>query len=424
MRDNRSGAARHGGRGHVLVALMTVGAIIVMAACNSLLDVDTPGRVQADALNDPAMAPILVSSALGQFECSFVAAVLTTGALSEEYIISNDYINSNIWGWRGTEINTADGNCTGSRTATNLGYYTPMQEARYVAEDGMARLQTFSDADVPDKAEDMAELAAYDAYTYVFLGEDFCEMALDGGKLMQPSDVLTIAEDKFTKALDLAQAAGDTDLESMSLVGRARVRLDLGDLAGAAADAKLVPQGYVRYAEYSEARPVRENRIYNMTIRNSFLSVGPTYRNLTVGGVPDPRVPVVNTGEMGQDNVTPQWTQQKYLLATSPIPIASWKEAQLILAEAVGGQDALDAVNRVRAADGIAPLGSSEYTDNTAMVLEERRRELFSQAERLNDMLRHKLPFPQGVNHKGQSYGPTTCIPLPQAETFNNPNAQ
>ena len=423
MRQRRNNVQWRIGRGRVLLALLVSSFAIVTAACNSLLDVDIPGRVQADALNDPSMAPILVSSALGQFECSYVAAVLTTGAMSEEYIISNDFVNGNIWGWRGTEIKTADGNCTGSRTATNLGYYTPMQEARYVAEDGMARIQTFPDSAVPDKAEDLAELAAYAAYSYVFLGENFCEMALDAGAIMQPSDVLALAEQKFTDAIDLAQTAGDDDLKNMSLVGRARVRLDLGKLADAAADAAQVPEGYVRNAEYSSARPSRENRIYNMTIRNDFLSVGPTYRDLTVGGVPDPRVPVLNTGEMGQDNVTPQWTQQKYMSSTSSIPIASWKEAQLILAEAVGGQEAKDAINRVRAADGIAPLDGSEGSDITAIVLEERRRELFSQGERLNDMLRHNLPFPTGVNHKGQSYGPTTCIPLPDAETLNNPNA-
>jgi hypothetical protein len=37
-------------------------------------------------------------------------------------------------------------------------------------------------------------------------------------------------------------------------------------------------------------------------------------------------------------------------------------------------------------------------------------------------MLRKNIPFPTGVNHKGQTYGPTTCVPLPDVETQNNPN--
>jgi hypothetical protein len=411
------------GRGGLAIAALLSSVVISGTACSSLLDVDIPGRVEAGALDNPQLAGTLVSSALGQFDCAYAAAVATTGVLSEEYIISSYFVNANIWGWRGVEIKTEPGDCVDSENASSLGYYTPMQEARYMAEDGMARINTFSDADVPDKAEMLAKLAVYGAYSYALLGEGFCEMAFDAGPIMQPDAVLAMAEEKFTNALSLAQAAGDDDLTNMALVGRARVRLDLGKLADAAADAEQVPEGYVRVAEYSEARPRRENRVYNVTIRNDFLSVGPTYRDLTVGGVADTRVPVVNTGEMGQDGVTEQWAQQLYTSASSPIPIASWKEAQLILAEALGGQDAKDAINRVRAADGLPALDGSEGSDITALVLEERRRVLFSQGQRFNDMLRHDIPFPSGTNHKGQTYGPTTCIPLPDAERLNNPNA-
>jgi hypothetical protein len=56
------------------------------------------------------------------------------------------------------------------------------------------------------------------------------------------------------------------------------------------------------------------------------------------------------------------------------------------------------------------------------VVLEERRRQLFLEGHRLNDMLRHDLPFPTGENHKGQAWGPITCMPLPDQERLNNPN--
>jgi hypothetical protein len=332
-------------------------------------------------------------------------------------------VNANIWGWRGVETKTEPGDCVDSRNASSLGYYTPMQAARYMAEDGLARIGNFSDADVPNRNELMAQLAVYAAYSYPLLGEGFCEMAFDAGPIVQPGDVLATAEQKFTDAISLAEAAGDADLKNMALIGRARVRLDLGKKPEAAADAEQIPEGYVRVAEYSESRPKRENRVYNLTIRNDFLSVGPDYRNLTVGGVPDTRVAAVNTGEMGQDGVTEQWAQQLYTSASAPIPIASWKEAQLILAEALGGDDAKDAIDRVRAADVLPALDGSEGSDITALVLEERRRVLFSQGQRLNDMLRHDIAFPSGTNHKGQTYGPTTCIPLPDAERLNNPNA-
>jgi hypothetical protein len=66
-----------------------------------------------------------------------------------------------------------------------------------------------------------------------------------------------------------------------------------------------------------------------------------------------------------------------------------------------------------------------------AHVLEERRIELaFEAGHRLNDMLRFRgtqfnIPFlgeadsfhPNGVDHTGIPYGPTTCFPLPLVET-------
>jgi len=57
-------------------------------------------------------------------------------------------------------------------------------------------------------------------------------------------------------------------------------------------------------------------------------------------------------------------------------------------------------------------------------VLEELRRQLFSEGQRYVDMLRYNLPFTKGVNRKGQTYSDLTRVPLPDVETRNNPNFQ
>jgi hypothetical protein len=242
------------------------------------------------------------------------------------------------------------------------------------------------------------------------------------------------AEATFNDAITRAGAVNTTDGQSllnMARVGRARARLDLKKLSDAAADAALVPSGFVRNAEYTEGGvPQRENRIYNLTVRTDYLSVADAYRNLTVNGVsgnvPDPRVKVKDLGKKGNDGVTPQWQQQKFIaqLGGTPIPIASWNEAQLIYAEAVGGQAGLDAINKVRTANGVPTLSGPVPTgsDFTNLILEERRRQLFSEGQRYGDMLRYNLPFPSGVNRKGQTYSNLTCVPLPDVETLNNPN--
>ena len=41
------------------------------SACNDVLDVHVPGRVQEEALNDPALAPTLVASVIADFECAW-----------------------------------------------------------------------------------------------------------------------------------------------------------------------------------------------------------------------------------------------------------------------------------------------------------------------------------------------------------------
>jgi hypothetical protein len=393
-------------------------------ACNSLLTVDNPGRVPAEMLNDPALIPILEAGALQQFQCGFAAFVGTGAMLSGEYLSANAFVDNHPWEWRGDpEIRGAPGTCTVTRLTTSMGFYTPLQQARYQLDDLADRVNGFTDAQVPNRTRILTEARAYAGYAYALLAEGMCQMTINGGPRMTRAEVLAIAEARFSEAVTLA--AADASLRNMATVGRARVRLDLGNKTGAAQDAALVPAGFVRSAEYSETTPTRENRLYNLTVRNDYLSVGPDYRNLTVGGVPDStRVPVRNLNRRGPDNVTPIWQQQKFTGSGAvSLPIASWNEAQLILAEAAGGQAGIDAINRVRAANKVAtPLVADPASDITPLVLEERRRQLFSEGHRYADMLRKNLPFITGVNRKGQTYGAVTCVPLPDVETRNNPN--
>ncbi len=405
------------------VLLVLTVALATTTACNNLLAVDNPGRVPAEALADPALMPILEAASLQQFQCGFAQYVATAGMLSGEYISANAFVDNHPWEWRGNpEIRANPGSCPASRATTSMGFYTPLQQARFQLDDAAARVTDFTDAQVPTRAKILAEMRAYAGYAYTLLAEGMCEMALDGGPKMTRAEVLAVAEKRFTDAIALA--GSDASLKNMATVGRARVRLDLGNKTGAAADAATIPAGFVRNAEYSETTPARENRLYNLTIRNDYLSVGDAYRGLTIGTQADPRVKVTNTGRKGSDNVTPVWQQQKFTGSGAvPLPIASWNEAQLILAEAAGGQAGIDAINRVRAANGVStPLVADLATDITPLVLEERRRQLFSEGQRYADMLRKNLPFITGVNRKGQTFGTVTCVPLPDVETQNNPN--
>jgi hypothetical protein len=415
-------------------AAIAIAVLSGTAACNSLLDVQNPSSVPDESLADPALAPALVAAAEQTLQCGVENFAATAGMLSGEYLSANGFVNNHIWEWRGiVEIKGEPGSCNFGRNTTSMGFYTPLQQARFQLDDAFDRLDKFTDDQLPNRASMMAQMRAYAGYAYLLLGEGMCEMTIDRGPKMTREQTIAIAEQRFTDAMDRATAVNDQSLLNMARVGRARARLDLKKLSDAAADAQSVPAGFVRNAEFSEGGVAsRENRIYNLTIRNDFLSVGEPYRNLTVNGVsgavPDPRVKVKDAGRNGSDGVTRIWQQQKFVTGAggAPIPIASWNEAQLIYAEAVGSQAGFDAINRVRAANGVPALTGPAPTGQafTDLVLEERRRQLFSEGQRYVDMLRYNLPFTTGVNRKGQTFSDLTCVPLPDVETRNNPNFQ
>jgi hypothetical protein len=426
--------ARFGGRARRVGVGMVLAAATGLVACNNLLDVTNPASVPADALSDPTLIPTLTAAAMQTLQCGVMQYDAATGMLAGEYWSGNGFVDNHPWEWRGVvQIKQAPGSCNYGRGTTAMGYYTPLQQARFQLDDAFNRLNNFTDDQVANRADQMATMRAYAGYAYLLLGEGMCDMTVDGGPKITRDSSVSIAVTRFTDAIARATTAGDQSILNMALDGRARAFLDLNKLPEAAADAILVPSGFVRVAEFTDGGASnRENRFYNLTIRNNYLTVPPAYQNLTVNGVPgnipDPRVTLVNTGKLSNDGVTPWWQQQKYVkqLAGSPIPIASWNEAQLIYAEAVGGQAGLDAINAVRTANGVPTLAGPPPTGQayTDLILEERRRQLFSEGQRYGDMLRYNLPFQSGVNRKGQTYSDLTCTPLPDVETQNNPNLQ
>jgi starch-binding outer membrane protein, SusD/RagB family len=408
-----------------LNTILAASVLTTTAACDKLLSVDNPASVPIEALENPALLPTVEAASIQQFQCAFANFVGTVGVLSGEYWVSSNFVNSHPWEWRGVvQIKGTGGSC-GGRNDTSLGFYTPMQQAQFQLDDLFERASAFTDQEVPNRQRMLAEARVYSGYAHTILGETMCEMALDGGPKMTSQEVWTVAETRFTDAITIATALGTAadavSLRNMATAGRARARLDMGKLAEAAADARLVPAGFVRNAEFATGgAQSRENRIFNMTVTNRFVSVTPPYQTMTVNGQPDPRVRVQNMNVLGQDGATPFWRQLKYTAVNSPMPIASYAEAQLILAEASTDQaEKLAALNRVRALSSIAPLAGTVTDD---IIIEERRRQLFSEGHRYVDMLRKKLPFQTGTNRKGQTYSDLTCIPLPDVETLNNPN--
>ena len=415
MKTSRSNRKRNRTiRGLVAVALaLGVG----VGGCDNLLEVQAPGVIASSAWDDPANAELLIVSALGEFECMLPVYIRSTGTIAHELMVSGIIGVWQNWGARWDILRNDSGAC-----GNGIGFYNPLQTARYKADQGYQRIEGFADAQVRERTSKLATLAAYGGYTYTLMGEAMCESAIDGGPLVTREQLFEMAEERFTAAIDHAQAAGNAAILNMARVGRARIRLNLGKRAEAAADALLVPEGFVRNATFSDVAVRRRNSMSVTTHEQRNWSVHFAYHNLEVNGVPDTRVQLFDHKRLGVDAQTPQWSPMKHSSRSSPIPIARWEEAQLIIAEVEGGQTAVNIINGLRAKQSLPLFVSSDPAEIAAQVVEERRRELFLEGHRLNDMLRLGIPFPTGVTHKGQPYGDATCVPLPDAERFNNPN--
>lgn len=402
--------------------------LIGAAGCSDILSVDLPGRIPSELLGDPITAPTLAASVVADFECAFSNYVNSTSTLSDQFLGASGNLNAKNWGTKKiSEEDTANEQtgCGGS-----YGAYTPLQTARFQADDILARLLAWTDEEAKVALPPLrARVAALGAYAYTLLGEGFCAMRFDEeAGLHTPAEVLAIAETKFTAALALADAltAGPvkTELQNLIRVGRARVRLDLANSAGAEADAALVTPGFEFFVTRSVDATTRYNDAWFAMAELGNSSVDPAYRDLKVGAVPDPRVvvaagPAVGLPELSFDGVTDLYVvTNKNFTRADPMRVASSIEAQLIRAEAAGGSTAVGIINARRAALQLPDYtGATDAASIRALILDERNREFFMEGgHRFNDLLRFDIPWKVGPDQNGVPYGSTTCMPLPLSE--------
>jgi hypothetical protein len=407
--------------------VLIVALAALASGCSGLLDVDLPGVVEAKTLDDPGLSALLVESAIADFECAYTNYAAGSSAMSDEWWHTSGGQVYREWG--GRQINAQHNNYVRAGCGEGgFGQYVVIHTARFQAKDAFERITEFDAADVPgDKNGLLATASAYEGYGLLLLGENFCEMALDGGPLMQPSEVLAVSAERFERAISMA--AGNDDVRNMASVGLARARRGMGNLAGAATAAATVPEEFVYDVNRDDTPQRRWNRFFDSNVRRSDYTVAPPFRGIEWKGDPDPRVDLFYNGVIAAYDVD-WWQTTKYKSLSDNIPLATWVEAQLVMAEAQGGAAAVDIINRLHARAGLQPFDPATdmvegpKSDNIMnMVIEQRRRELFLEGgHRLSDMLVYDLPFFTGIDHLGREYGTTTCWPLPELERLGNPN--
>jgi hypothetical protein len=463
----RQTTARPGRWGVAAALFLALG----VGACDSLLEVDLPAAVTSDAVDDPAVAPILLNAVMAQFECAY--STFTMDAAGQE---DNFQMVTGVAGNYSQYTATPGGGACDGGNAYSQSWRNPLLIARaqgYTTYNSMVN-------DWGTSQDLVATTAFYTAAILDIFGEHFCEFAIDGGQLLTPENTLDSAEVWVDRAMTAITAAGGdfaitttagthtTSIQTASYGLRARIRWARGDLALAAADAAMVPDGHISWV-LREDGEVRRNIVSTtqsggggiqaagflqgpVKLKTATNSYGITELGSHPNGTPWPN-PLPFTGyiDLGIETTTGRAVSdtgypiletdvgaeddtrvthiigntagglldiaQKYPNTSDDIPLINWKEMRLIRAEAAGPSAAgVDHVNAIRTADGL-PLIAGAYrtlVEGDAdryedMLIEEARRALWEEARFWSRKIIHndKLWFPRAVGdliNAGASY--------------------
>jgi hypothetical protein len=258
--------------------------IAALVACDGLLDVNFPGTITEEDLADAANADLQVRSAIALFECGYSA--FSWVALGHEDVLeSMAGVVANIHVFTPTPFT---GECDTNETSG--AWFDQIMGTRAMISNARGtgvydRLVGEWDFATEDRLS--ATAAIYMAAALDHFGEFFCEMAFDGGEMLAPGDVLSMAESWISdRALVHIANGGDfalpngiaTSAETSARALRARIRWARGDLDGAAADAASVPQGFNAWVTRDAGR-VRRNKIYQSATSIAFSAMPPANRS-------------------------------------------------------------------------------------------------------------------------------------------------
>ena len=429
--------SRQFGNTHMTRMTATHSAIALLAAfvvaCNTsdLLTVEVPNSVPANIYDDPAYAALMVNSVISDYECAFGGFVVAEGLATDE--LHDAALNNATWTLDRRDNGFTAGPYGTTGCTSTTGIYTPLSTARGEADAAIDKLAGWTAAQVPNLTRLQAQANLYAGYSYATIGMAMCQAAFDRGPLVNQQGIFALAEARFTAAIAAATtAAGQTTLNAAYL-GRSRVRLYQHNSAGAITDAQLVPTGFVFNASMDATNARRFNHVYNAVSTSGSVTVETTARALaTENGELDPRSAMVQLTTKPGDGLATIFIPAKYNAATLtagqaiPMPIARYAEAQLILAEARGGANAVTIVNALRAAANLKPYaGATDAASITNLIASERQRVLFLEGFRAYDIERLNLPLVPATGSpylQGGVYGATVCLPLPDIKLYNNPN--
>lgn len=413
---------------HLLVATF---CLATLAGCEQLLEVDSDPEL-VDATKKTTLRETMIGAAVDLYRATD-EKIAYAGLFGDEFVSASTGPQHRQVDARQV-TSTDQSGATGDSRGRHLGggFYIPLQRLVAVSRLGQDRIVAGEFEELPNgspDSEEYARLALYEGLGKLYLADIYCTVAFHGtGPELTTEEAYELAEVDLTEAIEAADV--EMEVRTAALVLRARVRLILGDDSGALGDAQQVDPGFEFLVRYSTATFEQRNRLSVHTFDVSDWSVAPRFRGLTVDdtGDPDPRTELVGPFD-AFDTSQEGWGPVKNQAPASPIRIASGDEAQYIVAEIQGGQDAVDVINQVRVRHGIdetwSPSGGNpdEVRDK---LIEERFRTLFLEGVHLGDLRRYIDKFGLDLfptsTPQGEPVGDQTCMPMPAIERENNPD--
>ena len=284
------------------------------------------------------------------------------------------------------------------------GQYGNAQQARWIAEEAARKLEKMGSATTPDL---LFQAYVWAGYANRFLGENWCDAVIDGGKLLPGKTYFTRADSLFTKALALSVSAAK---KQEAYAGRAQARVWLENWDGAVADAALVPNAFqktVRLNFTTSGNADQRNQMFwNSEGTYRSYTVRFTYYDQYYADTGDPRTPwqtyakyTYCTFSLQGFGQVPCTQQLKFTSQDSPHVVADGYEMRLIEAEALlakgDWQAALAKINTVhtsftstKTGQKLAPWTATNLVDTWTLLKRERGIQMWLEGRRMGDQRR------------------------------------
>ena len=426
------------------LSLAIIGA--AMAACSMFdTNVTNPNAIDESALGDAASAPTLANGLNAA-----VTRMITS--VYGPYSVASDELT-----WVGSRENWGlldGGDVSDPLNEYNDAAYPLASEARWLSNYTIDRLEGFSKDGSLRSPTDLARTYVYAAVTYITIGDNYDDfiLASDRTKPAPPlgeANMLQVYDSAIVyldRALPIAKSANSVDLQSQILGLRARAKFakalwkllkparttpanplinDPAANADATAALAVMTTGY-RYRVIATTANTGTNNVGSEMNSRQEIRAGGDYIN------PDPArnnlQPLAGTAGIklkdpvtGQPDVVINKAIDECCRASSttliPFTVTSWKEMQLILAEAAlaSANDAefKTRINAIRSVDAITPWDGTTPSARDILI-HERRVNLFLQSRRLHDLYRFGLKadrwLPTSVAARKACFFPITAI--------------